>query len=87
MTYEQEILFKIKGYDQSYKIVHYVYWCDYEESAFMFILRKDNQLYEFSHMYSVYSNGEEPEFEPFPIDEDRALYLIEEWEKDENYQI
>ena len=68
------------GYDPSYVPLLYFHWSDYEEWGCLFILQKDGQLYEWTHGYSVMSDGPQNDpFDPFPISHDRASELIDEW--------
>lgn len=76
----REILEEISGYDPDFEIVHHASWSTYEEYGWIFILRKDNQLYALEYQYSVMSDDNSVRWDPYPITEDQALELILEWE-------
>jgi hypothetical protein len=80
----ENILAEIEGYDPTYEILHHVSWSDYEESGWMFILRKDGQHYLLDHMYSVMADDNTPEWYPCPVSEDQAFAEMLEWEHHED---
>jgi hypothetical protein len=78
------ILAEIAGYDPTYEIVHHAAWSDYEENGWMFILRKDSQLYLLTWAYSVMADDNTPKWYPIPISESEALKEMIEWEQHED---
>jgi len=80
----KNILSELEGYDTTYDILHHVSWSDYEESGWMFILRKDNQLYLLTHSYSVMADDNTPGWWPMPVSESEALDVMMEWEEFED---
>jgi hypothetical protein len=82
-----EILAQIAGYDPTYAIVHHASWADYEESGWMFILRRGTQLYLMQHNYSVMADDDTPEWDPHPISEREALEEMIEWEQHEHLPV
>ena len=77
------ILEEIPGYDPDFEIVHHASWSTYEEHAWMFILRKDSQLYALEYQYSVMADDNSVIWDPYPITDDQALQLMSEWEETE----
>lgn len=75
----ENILAKITGYDPSYEVVHFDSWADYEESGWMFVLRKNGTYFSLTHMYSVYGQ-DDPEWLLSPISEDQALDMMVDWD-------
>lgn len=80
----ENILAEIAGYDPTYEIVHHAAWSDYEESGWMFILRKDGQHYLLLHTYSVMADDNTPEWRPMTVSEAEALEVMMEWEQHED---
>jgi hypothetical protein len=79
----KNILAEIAGYDPTYEIIHHAAWCDYEENGWMFILRKDQQLYLLTWSYSVMAEDNTPEWRPMTVSEEEALEVMIEWEEHE----
>lgn len=82
----QNILEKLPGYDPSFIPIHYAAWNDYEENGYMFILRKDSQLYVFNYQYSVFSDDNSEYWNPIPVSDNEALSWMLGWEEHEEYE-
>jgi hypothetical protein len=71
-----------------YNLVFFAWWADYEEDGWVVIGEKDGRYYCQEGGYSVMDfTHPEPVWNPWPIDEDEALRLMELWENDEDYSI
>lgn len=77
----KNILEEIPGYTPAFEIVHYASWSDYEENGWIFILRKDNQLYALEYQYSVMSDDNSVRWDPYPVSQDEAVELMISWEE------
>lgn len=90
MTNEYEwerknILERLPGYDPSFVPIHYAAWNDYEEHAYMFILRKDRQLYLLNFHHCVLAQDNHEYWDPIPVNNDEALEWMLEWEQYEEH--
>lgn len=77
----KNILEEIPGYDPDFEIVHHASWSSWEENAWMFVLRKDAQLYVLEYQYSVMAEDNSVLWNPYPVTTDQALELMFKWEE------
>jgi hypothetical protein len=73
----------VPGYDPSYEIVYHASWSDYEEHGYIYILRRDSQLYSLENGHSVMAEDNSERWDLYPINEDQALTLMIEWDETE----
>lgn len=69
------------GYDRSYVPIYHESWTTYEENGWVFILERLGQLYSLEYQYSVMSDDNSVIWNPYPITDQQALDLIDEWDE------
>ena len=67
--------------DDSYEMIFYASWSDYEEFGWLAILQKNSQFYLQSGGYCVMSDGNVDAWFPQQISVEEALEYMIEWEK------
>lgn len=75
---------ELEGYDPTYDIIHHAEWCGCEDGGWMFVLRRDGQLYLQMHINAAGAYDNTPHWRPMPITEDEALQVMMEWEDHED---
>jgi hypothetical protein len=68
-------------YDPAFVPVWHASWCDYEESAYVYVLQKDDQYYVQSYAYSVMSNDNTEYWDPYLVSDARLWEILLDWEE------